>query len=196
MKKTNLKKLVHSKQEVEWYMKSMDYEKIGVGGSAMVFAKSNKPYVVKVYQNDRCYEGFLKLARKNSNNPYYPKFYNKTYTLPGKTWKAIKLEKLSPITIDDLEKNINFIAALAVEERRQRGGWFSNTGLADTLILLGYYSNDFDKLIRLYYEASYLEQTTAEQIISFIQKSGCDNDLYINNFMKRGKQLVVTDPVA
>lgn len=195
MNKTELIRIL-SEDEVERYMNDLDYKKVGEGGSALVFAKPGKPYVVKVYKLDRCYEEFLKLARRNSNNPFYPRFYDKVYTLPGKIWRAIKLELLLPASVDDLKNNITLLACLAIEERKQNNNWKGNTGLADTLQLLGYFSDDFDELLDIYYDATALEQQTARQVIKLIHRTGCLNDLYIDNFMKRGEQLVITDPVA
>jgi hypothetical protein len=196
MNKSGVESPIQNEQEVEWYMKDLGYKKIGKGGSSLVFTKSGKPYVVKVYQSDRCYEEFLKLARRHPNNPFYPRFYDKVYTLPGNKWKAIKLETLAVASVDDLKNNLPLIACLAIEERKQTNDWKDNTGLADTLQILGYFSDDFDDLLDIYYDATELEKQTAKQVIGLIHRKNCLNDLYISNFMKRGEQLVITDPVV
>jgi len=186
---------IKNQKQVEKYMNNLGYRKIGEGGRALVFAKKGKPYVVKVYQNDKCYEEFLKFARKNQNNPFYPRFYDKVYVLPGGRWKAIKMEKLSPASVNDLKNNLSLIACLAVENAKQNGDWESDTGLSDSLMLLGYFSTDLSELREIAADATELERKTAKQMISLINKLDCLNDLYISNFMMRGPQLVITDPV-
>jgi hypothetical protein len=79
---------------------------IGSGFFSGVFARPQDNYVIKIFQNDKGYNKFLKYILQNQNNPHIPKIKGKPITLLKK-YKIVRIEKLSPITTPEQEEIFN-----------------------------------------------------------------------------------------
>ena len=86
-------------QEYTAYLDDNDWVIIGSGSYGVVFEKSNKNYVLKVY-NDSGYNTFLNFLEQNSDNPHLVKIKRKIISSDNNDFLGvIALEKLKPITI-------------------------------------------------------------------------------------------------
>jgi len=147
------------------------WKKINTDGYfANIFQHPNYPYVYKVFVDDRGYEKFLKVIRKNQNNPHVPKVRGRPINI-GKNSHAIRMELLQELDGENDPILKKYIAP-SIEPKRGYS-------------LFDYLDSDEN--------SDYLEEHWPE-LDFIIGYSG--EDWNSSNVMKRGDTLVVTDPWA
>lgn len=146
------------------------FKKLGTGSFGTVFESPNYPWVFKLFYNDPAYFKFFEFARANQSNPYLPTIKGK-YIRLNKGVYVIRLEKLeklgynSPREFPALDHLLNIITA-ADFKREMAQVKKIDPKLADTI-------GQISKLLGNDFEF----------------------DLHSGNLMKRGNQLVITDPI-
>jgi hypothetical protein len=95
------------------FFQEKGYRKLGKGHFGAVF--SNGKNVIKVFKEDRGYENFLKFAQSHPNK-HYPVIVKGPLSISGTELKMVKLEKLFPLSKEDIEKLHIFLFGPSSEE--------------------------------------------------------------------------------
>lgn len=89
---------VNSIEDLEDELAKHGYQRlvVGAGAHALVFARENDPYVVKLFMKDLAYNYFMNLVRRNPGNPHFPKFKGKTISFKAGSskWNLLRMERL------------------------------------------------------------------------------------------------------
>jgi len=162
------------------YFKFLNYEYLSEGENSVVFEHVDRPYVLKVFQNDPSYYNYLEFCLCNQNNPFIPTIE------PVILWKnhssgIVKVEKLTKLDKRDkfTIKAIHYIEAELYlynkvnmpKERedlyhKEIGEWITNNPKFISLLL---------------------------QLRLRIKGTGLHFDFTESNIMQRGDQLVIID---
>jgi hypothetical protein len=155
--------------DVSKQLKELGWKRIGSGAFARVYEHPNYPLVLKIFSSkDSCYIKFLKYVEQHSTNPFLPKVRGKLLKL-NNDYYAVRLEKLQPLDISEWEDVYDEMIYELINES-------------------GY---DFDLAIRKYPKHRNFLNTLRDISDSL----NCRLDIHRYNFMKRGKQTVIIDPV-
>lgn len=187
--------LAESMQEYVQRLSKQGVKKLGGGGYAMVFQHPTMPNVVVKMLNvgDPGYEAYLEYCQgKGKGNPYCPKILQTVYAKDvfeddfTKNLRLIFMEKLKPLTKKDYDAFGNHCAKLmGTPDVWQDDGpsmfeWWS------TWVCLGLQKDDKD-LAAL---AKYLVKVHIKSNERLVF------DVHGENIMKRGSQIVITDPFS
>lgn len=183
MELTGVKKFYNSPLEelIVAFVEQGRYEKLGNGFFAYVFKNSKKNEAIKFWVDDQAFEKYLTYIENNKNNPICPKIFSKTKTIssfhkriPGfpKKIKYIRMEVLEPLNTYESYK-INQFDWDAIVKKIKLGKpvskIFNDAGIESMAITI----------------CDVLTQTNQDLE---------DLDISSSNIMKRGNQLVLTDP--
>jgi hypothetical protein len=155
------------------------------GHFGSVLVNPGKDYVYKIfYDDDVAYRRYVEWVHRNSRNDFVPKI-GKVIRVPGTDdIFLVKIEKLEPVT------NVNdprFDRYINLDNGNPR---------FDQYIDPEYNGNpqDHDK-ITMALESLFRFDKEFNEIVSFAMEVG-ELDIHYENVMWRGKDLIVTDPVA
>jgi len=191
------------------------FKKAGRGAMAQVFSHEDGT-MYKFWIKDNAYEKYIDYCLDNQDNPHVPIFYTPIKTLHSfftrpKSFpdeiRYIKMEKLKPVG----------------EFEKWRGLKGNYNSIESVIYIMIYYYDNNGKYIRqdkkeklkdkdLNFDPHFFESydsVTPEskkeildtfKIVQFVKKTiGKNNirlDLHLGNIMKRGSQVVITDPMA
>ena len=156
-------------------------------------------YVYKIWVDDLAYEDWLRVCRKHEGNPWVPKLIGPTR--PMKLFfKHVEFnERISELKIQKMEK-LEAIPDLV------KSGYFAQ--ILDELIGDDVFSNEEEfkhalkvKLTKQTYDNDLILSKSLElyEVISDIKHmlntNEYINDMHLENFMMRGNQPVITDPL-
>ena len=178
-------------------MKTRGWQVVGAGTNASVFINPSYPFALKIFRDkDICYTNFVE-ASKQTDNPHLPKFKGKVVSIGG-GFKAVRLEKLKPLSFEEYEKQIGLLSYIEYKLGRES----SHSGIENTLFDMNpELSNDSDVIALIQKLAYEFEKenpnfTKAFAIVSnVVEKTGCSYDFGNENFMKRGQTIVIADPL-
>jgi hypothetical protein len=199
-------------REVIDFVKSMDSSKLKVlGRGANAVALTDGKAVYKFWLVDSAYEDFIKYAAANQSNPFLPKLLSPVKTLPAffvrsakapDVVKFVKLELLEPLSgawgIEDEELQITKGSEQKLEIKNELFG-----------IIERNHQKPFKEVLQKIADEAWEKTAVSKlnpaivklaQAIYDVQKMVGVNahllDLHSGNFMLRGKQLVIIDPIA
>ena len=146
------------------------------GQFGIVLEHPNYKYVFKIFSDDPQYMKWLGVVKMFNYLPCVPKFFGKFINLGNNTF-ACRVEKLEPL---------NFSALSPEDQILFR--WLSITG-GDL--------RDEDELAQELIQHIQMKQEETYELIMYLNEHFMGKlDFYNNaNFMMRGNQLVITDPV-
>jgi hypothetical protein len=153
----------------------------GSGAFGAVFWKAGKPYVYKVFFDpDTAYRTYIEWCLKNQHNPFVPKV-GKIIKVPGTDIFINKIELLTRAddNVSAVKKYIDYDYLENVDKDSpfwRRSGMYVSS-LEKALVSLYKNNRDFRDLI------DHL-------------KEDWNFDVHWGNYMLRGEQLVVIDPIA
>lgn len=168
--------------------------------------------VYKLWLQDSAYTDFVKYALQNQNNPFLPKFLSRIKQIPAffrrhadapDLINYIKMEKLLPV-------NKHYTFHLNIQG--QDANLFNSVTLLNTISALENTFNSIEPSFPAFVErlSEELEYELTEQditddlkllvdtVIAIMNSNPNANhvpDLHLNNFMMRGDQLVILDPI-
>ena len=159
--------------EFQKYLVDNGFEPVGfVGSHGAAFMHPNYPWVLKLFTNDSGYLSFFKYAKQHQNNPYLPKIKGNIISINPKT-SLVRLEKLSPVSFNDPEyEDLFYILKSA----------YTITDLTE--------NEKIKTFMNLYYP-EVLEILI--DLLKLYPDTGLD--VHRGNFMMRGDQLVILDPL-
>jgi hypothetical protein len=166
--------------------------------------------VLKVFSKTSAYKGFVDIVHKNSGNPYFPHISKYTRDIPNTQFSYVITEKLVPLDKTVLMTNYlpELIVLFYMTEKYKvvwlTGGTSSHdimTSIDTCLVDSPHSYSDFMKNIKSRELWSCIGRSpptdwfTACQLISATAASDSYRvDLHSNNFMLRGRRLVIIDP--
>lgn len=166
-------------------LKNNGYEKIGKGSFATVWGKLGEDFLIKIFDNsDKAYPAFVNLAMKNPND-HFPKFKGKV-TKVNEKYSGIRVERLEPMSesqfislgLEPVYKYLNYIRDV---QRGVEHNW--QQGQVSTMM------EQMEKLEKT--------QPGMKQALTIIaQNLNYVFDVQPQNFMLRGKTVVILDPVV
>lgn len=177
--------------------------KVGEGYFAVVFThESNVAY--KFWAYDPEYEKFIQICNKHKDNPFFPKFLSPVKTITS----FFKRSEIFPDKIKYIKMEI-----LKPYHQQKISGEATLRDFINYFIDVGQYKNDKDipKIIEAMFNSlpmlrkgAVRTEELSKQITDlyealFIIRNELDldiNDLHSENYMLRGNQVVITDPVA
>lgn len=169
--------------KLSMWMGDKGFKKIGMGAYAHVFTHPNLNYVLKVYI-DKAYEEWVKICQTTlRGNPNIPVFRGKPFKVGPFT--IIRMEKLTPFKGLAFEQDNYRLIDQVVR--------YSKNKPLDTILNN---KNLFDDE-----ERAFITEPTrlavVKAIINFLKKHPeFKSDLHQANFMIRGDQLVIIDPIS
>jgi hypothetical protein len=168
-------------------MQDHGFRQLGSGLQASVYGHPNLPYVLKLFRSeDTAYAEWIKVAMANKNNPHMPRFVSKRMVRITEDIVAIRMEPLVPIEHEFLKIHL-------VSDRLLEGGLAASmppSRCAGKLAYLPEYKY-FEK-----YCNTHPDWLAALDIAwHCMSTSGLGNDFHPGNCMRRGDNLVITDPV-
>jgi hypothetical protein len=149
----------------------------GQGQYGIVFTHPKLKYVLKIF-NDDAYYDFILLAKKHSDNKNFPKFYGSTIDI-GNGYQCIRMEKLSPLSF-----NISYKESLGLEAIVTDNNELIKSIGQNTFIKVKQYWKNKD--LSILKSLKLLEPLTKKHSL----------DLHGGNFMHRGSDIVITDPLS
>lgn len=159
------------------------WDYIGSGLCARVYGNESKDWVYKIglMEGNHGYLSYLKqLSKQKKHNPYTPKIYGVRYY------------------IGDVDSA--FVVAIErLKEVRTKKDLYKVDVLADLIRVDGEFDEEFKEELKIKDEKRIKEVMEMIQILNLALKQSmeeCFWDLHSGNFMKRGRQLVVTDPLV
>ena len=170
----------------DWYDILIGYGFSPIGGGAFgtVWGHPKFPYVLKIFKsNDDAYKSWVKVCMNNSDNPHFPKFVSTKVFSITPTVSAIRMEKLSPYISENYMGFSTVLNRLSISD----------------IVNPNYQWNDaygkpsqWDE-----YCASHPLWIPALKITDeFITSYQYAKDMHTGNFMMRGDDIVITDPVV
>ena len=168
-------------------MQYYGFQQSGSGLQASVYSHPKLPYMLKLFNSqDTAYAEWIKVAMANKNNPHMPRFVSKRMVRITEDIFAIRMESLVPI--DGI-----FLKIHTVSDRLLEGGLSASMPPSRCAGKLAYLP-----------EYKYFEQycsTHPDWLAALdiawhcMSTSGLGNDFHPGNCMRRGDDLVITDPV-
>jgi hypothetical protein len=166
--------------EADKLLQNAGYKKLGTGSYANVYAKEGDPWVLKLFENsDDPYVRFVEIVKKNPN-PFFPKFKGKIINITPH-YSAIRIERLSEVEHYSTE----YTELAGYLDYACYGDIW---GMKPSETQLNIMKTGMKEL-----ESKNPGITNAVDILAANMKP-YRSDLHDNNLMKRGNQLVITDP--
>lgn len=156
------------------------YEQIGRGHFAKIYAKRGSDHVLKLFaSHDMSYPRFVNMTIQNPNT-HFPQFKGKMMKITD-TYYAIRMEKLSPISVNSLDQSI--LKLMREYINHQVDDSFRPFPRMETMSRL-------EKMQPGITEA-------CDGVAELLKQGGAISlDLHSGNVMKRGNTLVIIDPVS
>lgn len=179
------------KKTIADWAKQYGYKRLGSGYFGMVFANSKRPNeIIKVF-SDKAYYRWVQLCRKRlQGNPYVPKFKSLPTRITGTQLWFVRMEKLSPNVQYSKTSQISEFISMILEE---------NYGVE--IITTTYKLTHREKLRihDIFVGDSDLVDVVNElgmYLTLYSNQLHFTLDLHMKNFMQRGDQLVIIDPIG
>lgn len=170
-----------------WHQVMQDhgFQQLGSGLQASVYSHPKLPYVLKLFKSDdAAYTEWIKVAMANKNNPHMPRFVSKRIVRITEDIIAIRMEPLSPI--DGV-----FLKIHLVSDRLLEGGLAASMPPSQCAGKLAYLPEY--KYFEQYCNSHPNWMAALDIAWNCMQHYG--NDFHPGNCMRRGDDLVITDPV-
>jgi hypothetical protein len=193
-----LRKITYATDDrIEQILDDHGWRKLGSGIEAMVAEKPGTPYVLKLFNSDSEYVHFVKYCQQNSTNKFLPRFSRYVRPVPGTQFSYVRMEKLFPITPDQLiSRYPEYVCALVDMFKQPQGDVVWNHAM---------YAYNLDQIhVDLGYtsRADCAEQVpaqfmkTVQELIQIMNEHKLTQlDMHYNNMMRRANgDLVITDP--
>jgi hypothetical protein len=192
--------------DITTILKSYGWKHLGTGFEASVFEHPKCSYVLKIYLKSSLYTLFVSQVQKH-NNIHFPKFLSADKKIPGApNWRCIRMEKLSPLT---KEQVLNFYLPemyFMVEKLLQLGIKRGLAGFNKDLVKIAYeqfglnwspFVPDQGKIWKFLNKPSNEWQEAVGVVASLAKEIGeYSLDIHDGNLMLRDKTLVIIDPIA
>lgn len=175
-----------SKKHLELLMNLHGFSKIGEGFFAQVYTHPKyKDSVFKIFNEDANMVTWLKECRsKSSSNPYYPRIKSKPIKIVGEMY-LVRMEKLSFGPEAWQEKMETFLLTYV---RYLKSVITKGVPREKMQSKLEEYESEFE----MYYN----DPAFVEAMDNIMKITKNEPDIHSGNFMLRGNQMVLTDPVA
>jgi hypothetical protein len=182
------------------------FEEIGGGSNGVALARGDTVY--KFWFKDSAYEDFVSYCEKNKSNPYLPKFKSGVKELPAFFVRSLEApDRIRYIKMERL--TVNRQAAIQVTEppHAQIQGIEYLCDRMSSLLkgmsvdkLLDHYvkffdDEEIDAPVKLTAEFKLLIKTMGD-LFKITSNSGHIFDIHEGNFLVRGEQPVIIDPMA
>lgn len=151
-------------------LESLGWKRIGKGAYGRVYAHATYPYVLKLFQsNDDCYMDFLEYAKAHSSDPHLPKIRGKILLITDSIY-AVRLEKLSKLNSSLVEKLEKY--------------FWRVLDASESVISWEDLKDEYPEF-----------ESLSETLKNIKESTACVFDLHDGNFMMRGNQIVIIDPI-
>jgi len=94
--KLEFRQVMSSMDRAEMFLQAKGFRSIGSGASADVYTHPNFAYVLKVFDQDSCYNNFCYMVSQNQANPHFPKFRGQPMRIYDEIY-AVRIERLSAL---------------------------------------------------------------------------------------------------
>lgn len=187
---------------------------LGKGAHGAAFMIGNNVY--KMWMQDSAYQAFVNYALQHQDNPFLPKFYSGIKQMPAFFIRGanapdkvnfIKMEKLSgtEFEVKQYTFDLNYTMNDSISEARKKFyttvSWSVVTQLLLRPNVRGNEMQVFLKGLKHEKGYEYTEDDLSPALKLFIEtikgilQLNRDLDLFADNFMMRGDQLVIVDPI-
>jgi len=167
-------------EEVDAFVTQYDFHPLGKGEFASVYGNTKYPFVVKLFATgDTAYKTWLSWCRTHQHNRFVPKIRGNVIKISD-SLLAVRLEQLSPIRGEAYHKYSHLKDIFQMWNR-----------LSDPN-----YMEYFDRIERTY--PDFMKDRDIIEIAEFLEahrEGPIQMDLHDENMMRRGDQIVVTDPL-
>lgn len=171
---------------------------IGDGVESAVAEHPNKSYVLKLFYTRSRYVDFVKFAQEHQSNKHLPRFGRYVRPVPGSIFSYVRMEKLKPILTSKLLSDYfpEIVAVFLKFNGFGKGSgatWFENIVKKkfDNELGLGWDTNKIQELwdnIGKHVDSHWLS------LLDELKSLNINVDFHDENFMLRGKTLVIIDP--
>lgn len=190
--------LQHFKQ-IEYVLAGYGFTKLGGGAYANVFAHPNFDYVLKVFHRlDYGYLTFLRYVMANQGNPALPRIIGQPKKLSTDTtdseyrnlreWYFVRIEQLTPLRMSEntqfFDGMYTFIYTVVKSQKSSDDPTLNAT--PDQLKRVRAWESQYPYHATAIYDLG--KMVAVSDDFSF--------DLHDENLMKRGNQIVITDPLS
>lgn len=184
------------------------WEVLGRGSHGVVAQHPDKPFVLKIFSDTSGYKEFIEFAQANRGNVHLPRILRKMKPIPGTRFISVGLERLEPWdawedaeSVDNYLPNICFLCARLVTANTYVSELFIDI-INEQLDSMGgwdYFERAVGnrKLGRLWTKIGDPDQQWKQVVTGiFSEFSAGSLDFSDNNIMRRGRTLVITDPIV
>lgn len=181
----------------------------GVEGSVAVHPK-HPMLVLKLFSKNSAYKSFIDIVHKNSGNPYFPHISKYTRDIPGTEFSYVITEKLAPLDAAVLKESyFPELVVLFYMTEKYRVAWA--TGGISVHDIISSIDSCFSNSTHSYRD--FMQDIKSRELWNCLGRSppkdwfdacqaissvaSANNfrvDLHANNFMLRGRRLVIIDP--
>lgn len=167
---------------VDELIEKAQLQNIGSGAYAKVYSRNDLNVVFKVgdAEDNSGYMSYLKaLSQVKTKNPYFPKIYEASIVRGRNSYDSVLVVAM---------ERLRELEYVSLQKLRPVIDWFDNNAWhIDRLF-------ELSKLLGIKYP---IHLSQALRVLQKAYKtSGGSFDLHAGNFMLRGEQLVITDPIA
>ena len=177
---------------------------LGWGVEGAVAEHPTKPYVLKLYSKTSKYSRFVEFVQANQSSPYLPRFGRYVRKLPGSRLSYVRMEKLNPVSEDELLTTyLPQMAVLSwlgiqrgIEGVGHRLSFDVDMQVDKKGLSLGDPSTNLDTIQTRLGKVSPEWVRVCGALLNHAGEIGIQGglDLHAGNFMKRGGVLVIIDP--
>jgi hypothetical protein len=182
------------------------WKSLGTGAEAAVAMHPQKAYVLKIFNSDSKYVQFVEFVQAHQSNPHLPRFSRYVRPVPGTEFSYVRMEKLMKVTHTQLLTT--YAAYLAEMMAMGQVAEFSMLAddlgmrMEDNLMHMGYEAADlldFEQQDEIYQKLGGQPPHTWSQVLGDLADYSehvdvASWDMHEDNFMRRGKTLVIVDP--
>lgn len=182
------------------------WKSLGTGAEAAVAMHPQKAYVLKIFNSDSQYVHFVEFVQAHQSNPHLPRFSRYVRQVPGTEFSYVRMEKLHKVTQSQLLTT--YAAYLADMMAMGQVAEFSmlsddlDMRMEDNLMHMGYDIQDLldpEQQDEIYQKLGGQPAHTWSQVLSDLADYSdhmdvASWDMHEDNFMRRGKTLVIVDP--
>lgn len=159
--------------------------KAGGAGNSMIYHRKDDPFVLKLFSSDDvAYKLFLQFCSENPQNKNLPVFRGKIVNI-NESCCAIRMEKLEPISDDQIVSTINSAVDIALSIQEETGDTPLSRYKRNTFLQ---YWNQFTD------ELGEELMSTISKLADFLLKHDLRPDLKTENIMRRHNIIVLIDP--
>ena len=163
------------------------FSQLGNGLYATVWEHPKFPYVLKIFRShDEAYKHWVKFCMDHNDNPHFPKFVSTKVWPITRNVSAVRMEKLTKFNNEDYPDFVKSIYNLDISQIIVNDKW-------EVVDQLGYQKPpSWDE----YCAAHPLWIPALKMTDEFIKRYRYRKDMHKGNFMMRGNDIVITDPVT